>query len=120
MPGGMPKVPCLHGGVLSRAITPSYWGDRGVNAGDRPWEPPPHPLLPTSHLSLVQQLKGSQQFPGWPPRSLQWVSLQPRGLPAPHIQPHFWGAHASPEEAPSTLRGSDRAQMPPSMAAHCL
>lgn len=88
--------------------------------GDRLWEPPPHPLLSTSHLSLMQQLEGSQQFPGRPLWPLQWVSLQPGGLPAPHIQPHFWGAYTSPKKAPSTLQGSDRAWMPPPVAAHCL
>lgn len=106
-------MPCLHGGVLSRATAPSYWGDRDMNAGDRLWEPPRTPLPPTSHLSLMQQLEGSQQFPSRTPRPLQWVSLQPGGLLAPHIQPHFWGAHTSPKEAPSTLQGSGRAWVPP-------
>lgn len=57
------------------------------------------------HLGIVQQLKGSQQLPGGSPGAQQWVTLEPGGPPAPHIQPNIWGAHAPPQEITSTLQG---------------
>ena len=80
----------------------------------------PHSPPQAPHLSIVQQLKGSQQLPSclpWPP---QWVTPKPGGLPVPHIQPNIWGAHAPPQESSSTLQGITWAWVlpPPRGAPH--